>query len=157
MTKKDSQQADEILRSFKENKPIPRRFLGTQVDKKSYKEPKKDKNDAPVTKTIVEFAGETIAIETKAEALPKKSGPKRKKSRLDEILLKKKKITTIEKTKIDWERHKKENNIDGETEKFSKSKGSLVEKNAFLNRADQRKFEQEREERLQRINNRKIT
>jgi len=86
-----------------------------------------------------------------------RSGPKRKKSRLDEILLKKKKITTIEKTKIDWERHKKENNIDGETEKFSKSKGSLVEKNAFLNRADQRKFEQEREERLQRINNRKIT
>ena len=86
-----------------------------------------------------------------------RSGPKRKKSRLDEILLKKKKITTIEKTKIDWERHKKENNIDGETEMFSKSKGSLVEKNAFLNRADQRKFEQEREERLQRINNRKIT
>ena len=71
--------------------------------------------------------------------------------------MKKKKITTIEKTKIDWERHKKENNIDGEIDKFSKSKGSLVEKNAFLNRADQRKFEQEREERLQRINNRKIT
>ena len=64
-------------------------------------------------------------------------------------------MTTVTKSKLDWDRHKKENNIDGELEQFSRSKNSLVEKNAFLNRTDTRTFELEREERLKRINNRK--
>ena len=80
---------------------------------------------------------------------------KRRVSKLDEILSKKLKMTTVTKSKLDWDRHKKENNIDGELEQFSRSKNSLVEKNAFLNRTDTRTFELEREERLKRINNRK--
>ena len=80
---------------------------------------------------------------------------KRRTSKLDEILKKKQKMTTVVKSRLDWDRHKKENNLDGELDKFSRSKHSLVERKAFLNRTDHRTFELERDDRLKRINNRK--
>ena len=80
---------------------------------------------------------------------------KRRTSKLDEILKKRPKMTIATKTRLDWDRHKIENNLDVELNKVSRSKNSLVEKNAFLSRTDHRTFERERDERLKRINNRK--
>ena len=80
---------------------------------------------------------------------------RKRASKLDEILSKRPKLTVMKKTQLDWAKHKKEEKIDGELEKFARSKDSLYEKRAFLNRTDFRTFELERDERLKRINNRK--
>ena len=61
----------------------------------------------------------------------------------------------MKKSKMDWEAHRKKDNLEEELNNVKNSKKSIVDKNDFLLRTDHRTFELEREERLKRINNRK--
>ena len=83
---------------------------------------------------------------------------RRKVSGLDMILAgKKPKLSLIKKTKLDWNAHKQRDGLETELNNVGKSKKSKVERDDFLARADYRTFERERDERLKRINNRKLT
>ena len=70
---------------------------------------------------------------------------------------KKPKLSLIKKTKLDWSAHKRRDGLETELDNVGKSKKSKVERDDFLARADYRTFEHERDERLKRINNRKLT
>ncbi|XP_072013930.1 craniofacial development protein 1-like [Amphiura filiformis] len=61
---------------------------------------------------------------------------------------KKSKISTLEKSKLDWNQFKAKEGIEDELTAFVKGKSGYVEKQNFLARADQRQYEQERELRL---------
>ena len=58
---------------------------------------------------------------------------------------------------MDWSAHKKKDGLEEELNNIGQSKKSKVERDDFLARADYRTFERERDERLKRINNRKLT
>jgi len=112
----------------------------------------------PKTTTITErydFAGEIVEI-TKEVTLDKTPSativsPKQKKGNLDQLLSsigKPKKISTIQKSAIDWEGFKKKEGLEEELEE--QSKGGYLEKRAFLQRTDLREFERERAIRMSR-------
>lgn len=61
----------------------------------------------------------------------------------------KKKPSTMLKSAQDWERYKKESGLEAELEQHNRN-GGYLEKVAFLQRADQRQFEIEREIRMKR-------
>lgn len=67
---------------------------------------------------------------------------------------KKQKLTTLEKTKLDWNAFKSEEGIDEELEKHKKSKHGYLDKQDFLERADLRQFEIERSMRMSKRSNR---
>lgn len=67
------------------------------------------------------------------------------KSRLAEILGKNKnQPSTLMKTKADWEKFKADEGLAEELKEHTRSKDSYVERQAFLQRADVRQFEQEK-------------
>merc|ERR1711917_202924 len=113
-----------------------------------------------------DFAGETIEVDestglensVKVNQYQKRNHIplRRKVSGLDLILSgKKPKMSVMKKSKMDWEAHRKKDNLEEELNNVKNSKKSIVDKNDFLLRTDHRTFELEREERLKRINNRK--
>lgn len=61
---------------------------------------------------------------------------------------KKNKMGTLEKSKIDWESFKKKEGIEEDLKIHNKGKQGYTERMAFLNRADQRQYEIERDLRL---------
>jgi len=64
---------------------------------------------------------------------------------LDSILQgKKSKLTTFAKSQQDWNKFKKETGLEEELSSFTKGKDSYVEQQRFLERADLRQFEQEK-------------
>lgn len=79
------------------------------------------------------------------------SKPKRKSDAMVNILStinKKPKLTTLEKSKLDWKQFKQDEDIEEELSSFSKSKQGYVERLNFLDRTDQRQFEIEKQIRL---------
>jgi hypothetical protein len=56
---------------------------------------------------------------------------------------KKKKMSTLQKSSYDWDKYKTQEGLEAELEQHKKD--SYLEKLSFLNRADWRQFEQERE------------
>ncbi|XP_060520140.1 craniofacial development protein 1 [Cylas formicarius] len=132
-----------------------------------------EKSNAKVKITqIFEFAGEEVKIEKEvdknsAEAKllvkePPKSTRPSKTGGLSGIgnvlsqLGKKQKISTLEKSKLDWDRFKKEENIEEELQTHNKGKDGYLDRQDFLQRADLRRFEIERDirntERAKRFN-----
>ncbi|ERL95174.1 craniofacial development protein 1 [Dendroctonus ponderosae] len=121
---------------------------------------------------IFEFAGEEVKVEKEvnvnsaearllAKETSQSTAPKRGAglSGIGNVLsqlAKKQKISTLEKTKLDWDRFKKEQNIDEELQTHNKGKDGYLERQDFLERADLRRFEIEREirnvERAKRFN-----
>jgi len=57
------------------------------------------------------------------------------------------KITTIDKTNIDWENFKDKTGLEEELKKKAEGKDAFLVKKDFLNRVDARRFEQEKDER----------
>ncbi|CAH0546959.1 unnamed protein product [Brassicogethes aeneus] len=122
---------------------------------------------------IFEFAGEEVKVEKhvpvdSAEARlcqPSNSNSQKTpvRSSLSGIssvlsqLGKKAKISTLEKTKLDWDSYKKQENIEEELQNYNKGKDGYLDRQDFLERADHRRFEIEREirtiERNKRMNN----
>ncbi|XP_076658599.1 yeti [Halictus rubicundus] len=58
---------------------------------------------------------------------------------------KKAKISTLEKSKLDWDNYKKEENLEEEISTHNKGKGGYLERQDFLQRADLRQFEIEKQ------------
>ena len=67
---------------------------------------------------------------------------------------KKQKLSTLEKSKLDWESFKKDEGIGEDLKTFNQGKQGFLERQAFLERADHKQFEIERNLRLGRKSNR---
>lgn len=130
-------------------------------------------NKVKITK-VFEFAGEEVRVEREVDANSAEAevalgnsssesvketnkGTKRPggfSSILGMIDKKKQKLTTLEKTKLDWNNFKAVEGIDEELESHKKSKDGYLEKQDFLERADLRQFEIERAMRMSKRSNR---
>ncbi|KAM9268758.1 craniofacial development protein 1 [Cariama cristata] len=141
------------------------------------KESEKPKDSGKVTITkVFDFAGEEVRVtkevdSTSKEAksflkqqekwqsaappsLPTVSGVKRPSgmsSLLGKIGSKKQKMSTLEKSKLDWENFKEEEGIVEELAIHNRGKDGYIERKAFLERVDHRQFEIERDIRLSRM------
>ncbi|KAM6222054.1 craniofacial development protein 1 [Rhynchocyon petersi] len=95
------------------------------------------------------------AVATSARpSLPAGSGFKRSSgmsSLLGRIGAKKQKLSTLEKSKLDWESFKEEEGIGEELAIHNRGKEGYIERKAFLDRVDHRQFEIERDLRLSKM------
>ncbi|XP_076925514.1 uncharacterized protein LOC143588384 [Bidens hawaiensis] len=103
---------------------------------------------------VRDFAGESIEVKKLVDANMAESLEKEKagnSSAVDAILeqiKKKPKLSVLDKTKKDWGEFKEENRLDEELETYKKSGNKYLDKVSFLERADYRQFERERDARL---------
>ncbi|KAJ8551161.1 hypothetical protein K7X08_000531 [Anisodus acutangulus] len=106
---------------------------------------------------VRDFAGEDVEIKkyvdpNSAEASDKGKGPVAPASAVDIILeqiKKKQKLSVLDKTKKDWEGFKGENRgMEDELDAYKKSSNQYLDRVGFLERADYREFERERDARL---------
>lgn len=98
----------------------------------------------------VKFAGEVITLarrleKTEAKAKEEAAVAVSGLDRMVAALARKKGISTVEKTSIDWEKYKHEKHL--EEELRNASRAGVVDKEAFLGRVDARQFELEKAER----------
>ncbi|XP_040471234.1 craniofacial development protein 1 [Falco naumanni] len=135
----------------------------------------KDSGKVTITKTF-DFAGEEVRVTKEVDSnskeaksflkqqekwqsaspasLPTVSGVKRPSgmsSLLGKIGSKKQKMSTLEKSKLDWENFKEEEGIVEELAIHNRGKDGYIERKAFLERVDHRQFEIERDIRLSRM------
>ncbi|CAG9858220.1 unnamed protein product [Phyllotreta striolata] len=141
----------------------PKQTTTTSINPPKTTEPTKKQPDKVKVTQIFEFAGEEVRVEKEVpvhsaearllgETQPSNSDNRRKRSStgLSGIgnvlsqLTKKSKISTLEKTKLDWDRYKKDNDIAEELETHNKGKDGFLERQDFLERTDLRRFEIER-------------
>ncbi|RWS26129.1 craniofacial development protein 1-like protein [Leptotrombidium deliense] len=111
---------------------------------------------------VFEFAGEEVKVQqdlhfdSKTQKLEEKNSksettktslPKRSSSGLGSLLAninKKPKLSTLTKSKLDWQLFKKEEGCEEELSQHRSSKDNFVERQAFLQRSDLRQFEEEK-------------
>lgn len=141
----------------------------TEIPKKDV--PKSD--DQAREKRIFEFAGETIVVENNTikekiktadspATVSKLEGPSRGRPGLGGsglsgvlgALNKKNKLSTLEKSKLDWSTYKHEEGLEEEIQSHNKGRNGFLDKRDFLERADVRQYELERDMRLNRRSNR---
>ena len=65
-----------------------------------------------------------------------------------EQIKKKQKLSVLDKTKKDWGEFKEEKRLEEELDAYKKSSNQYLDKVSFLQRADYREFERERDARL---------
>jgi hypothetical protein len=70
---------------------------------------------------------------------------KRNISNMLSNLKKKSKLTTLEKSKLDWNKFKEEHNLEEEISCFNRGKSGYLERQDFLQRTDLKQFEIEKE------------
>ncbi|KAM7477281.1 hypothetical protein LguiB_024524 [Lonicera macranthoides] len=107
---------------------------------------------------VRDFAGEEVEVKKLVDANSKEASEKGKAvaaagapSAVDAVLeqiRKKPKLSVLDKTKKDWGEFKEENKLDEELDAYKKSGNQYLEKVSFLQRADYREFERERDVRL---------
>ncbi|XP_034686379.1 craniofacial development protein 1 isoform X1 [Vitis riparia] len=106
---------------------------------------------------VRDFAGEEIEVKklvdaASKEASEKAKGPAGTTSAVDAILeqiKKKPKLSVLDKTKMDWGGFKEDNKgLEEELDAYKKSSNQYLDKVSFLQRADYREFERERDARL---------
>ncbi|XP_046968546.1 nucleolar GTP-binding protein 2 [Vanessa cardui] len=118
---------------------------------------------------IFEFAGETIVVENdtikekiktpeSTEKIQKLDGPSRSRggglSNLLGQLNKKNQLSTLEKSKLDWNTYKKVEGIEEEIVNHNKGKAGYLDRRDFLDRTDVRQYELERDLRMSKRSNR---
>ena len=103
-----------------------------------------------------EFAGERIKIEEEidckdqqqnAQQINKQAAPLKRGLDISDLVAnlgKKQKLSTLNKTKLDWSLFKKEEGIEDDLKNHTKNKNSYVERKAFLERTDHKQFELEK-------------
>nr|CAB3477085.1 unnamed protein product [Digitaria exilis] len=112
---------------------------------------------------VRDFAGKDIEIKKLVDANSKEAIEKAKaagaSSAVDSILeqiRKKQKLSVLDKTKKDWGEYKEENRgVEEELDAYKKSSNQYLDKQSFLQRADYREFERERDARLSMMAKRK--
>ncbi|XP_010414919.1 PREDICTED: craniofacial development protein 1 [Camelina sativa] len=110
---------------------------------------------------VKDFAGQEIEVKRLVEADSKEALDRGNKgsssssaapSAVDAVLeqiKKKQKLSVLDKTKKDWGEYKEENKgVEDELDKYKKSSDKYLDKVSFLERADYRQFEKERDARL---------
>ncbi|KAG8380019.1 hypothetical protein BUALT_Bualt07G0150000 [Buddleja alternifolia] len=106
---------------------------------------------------VRDFAGEEIEVRKLVDAASKEAGEKGKSSAsapsaVDAVLeqiKKKPKLSVLDKTKKDWGEFKDENKgMEDELDAYKKSSNQYLDRVSFLQRADYREFERERDARL---------
>ncbi|GJY04262.1 craniofacial development protein 1 isoform X1 [Tanacetum coccineum] len=104
---------------------------------------------------VRDFAGESIEVKKLVDASTIEASEKEKAggapSAVDSILeqiKKKPKLSVLDKTKKDWGEFKEENKFEEELETYKKSGNQYLDKQSFLQRADYREYERERDARL---------
>ena len=121
------------------DKPLDNAALSGAVVEDEAKKP-----TTQVTHTF-DFAGETVTV-TQEVAVDELRKRKNKSTGLEGVvsgLTKKKKLSAIAKSHLDWESYKSEHGLQAELEQHAKD--GYLEKEAFLERADWRQFAKERE------------
>jgi len=117
--------------------------------------------DTEVKKEQIKFAGQMIEVERTTVVGGEKeqhidiagsvsAGSAAKPAGIDAVLSQIKgpqKVTTIDKTNIDWETFKDKTGLEEELKKKAEGKDAYLVKKDFLNRVDSRRFEQEKDER----------
>ncbi|KAH7727761.1 Craniofacial development protein 1/Bucentaur [Aphelenchoides avenae] len=113
----------------------------------------------PKTKTVTEvfdFAGEEVKVErtiTEEEAKRRENKNAKKRvvattglglANLADYLAKKPKMTTLDKSSLDWKKFVKEKGIEDELKSHNRGKDSYLDKTEFLARADYKQFEKEK-------------
>lgn len=110
---------------------------------------------------LLDFAGEVVKVDkevaadsNEARLLEKREGtestalaPKKKggvAGVLSRLMNKKQKINTLEKSKLDWDNFKRTEGIAEDLKNHNKGKDGYLEKQAFLQRTDERQFEVEK-------------
>uniref|UniRef100_A0ACD5VQW7 Uncharacterized protein n=3 Tax=Avena sativa TaxID=4498 RepID=A0ACD5VQW7_AVESA len=112
---------------------------------------------------VRDFAGKDIEIKKLVDADSKEAVEKAKAagaspSAVDNILeqiRKKQKLSVLDKTKKDWGEYKVENKVEEELGAYKKSSNQYLDRQSFLQRADYREFERERDARLSLMAKRK--
>jgi hypothetical protein len=143
----------------------------TQNNDKSVDNSISDQNNKVLITKTYDFAGESISVteesisvteesnancsqsETKTKIDPKNEVKDKivksvkRSGGLGAVLneLKKPKISTLQKSIIDWNNFKKDEGIEDELNQHNKSKNTFIERQAFLQRTDVRQFEIEKE------------
>ena len=101
---------------------------------------------------VKDFAGQEIEVKRLVEAGSKEASSSASTSGVDAVLeqiKKKQKLSVLDKTKKDWGEYKEENKgVEDELDKYKKSSDKYLDKVSFLERADYRQFEKERDARL---------
>ncbi|KAF4528291.1 hypothetical protein B566_EDAN016642 [Ephemera danica] len=106
-----------------------------------------DKTPAVPSKTP-EIPTKTPAVPSTARGAPARGIPSRAGSGLASMLGqlgKKNKLSTLEKSKLDWEGYKEQNGLTEEIQTHNKGKHGYLEKQDFLQRTDLRQFEREKQ------------
>uniref|UniRef100_H2ZLR0 Craniofacial development protein 1 n=1 Tax=Ciona savignyi TaxID=51511 RepID=H2ZLR0_CIOSA len=140
-----------------------------QSEKHESLENKDSSKDTVTITKVYDFAGEDVKVtkevkKNSKEALehlkttgtngstPGKSGisgfKKRAGGGISNVLGKlgkKPKLSTLEKSKLDWDRYKEEEGIEDELKTYNKGKQGYLEKVSFLERTDMRQFQNERD------------
>lgn len=142
-------------------KPVP--------EVKSTPAPKAPENKKPTVAQLFEFAGEQIVlsedtngkVDAASSTVPKPSLPKTVAPRagggLGSVLSqigKKTQLSTLEKTKLDWNSFKRSQGIEEELQTHNKGKDGFLERRDFLERTDYRQFEIEKTLRQTKRSNR---
>ncbi|KAF5303994.1 hypothetical protein FQA39_LY01779 [Lamprigera yunnana] len=161
---KDKPCVDDLWASFKQDTGFMTRAEREKsaIQPHSVKSNPNPSQDLPKTVTkikvteVFKFAGEEVKVEkevtktdvnSKVSHVPSSSNRAKPKGGLGSILNqlgKKTKINTLEKSKLDWDQFKKEEQIEDELSAYGKSKDGYLEKQDFLQRADLRQFEIEK-------------
>ncbi|KAJ4900741.1 Craniofacial development protein 1/Bucentaur [Raphanus sativus] len=101
---------------------------------------------------VKDFAGQEIQVKRLVEAGSKEASSSASTSGVDAVLeqiKKKQKLSVLDKTKKDWGEYKEDNKgVEDELDKYKKSSDQYLDKVSFLERADYRQFEKERDARL---------
>lgn len=103
---------------------------------------------------VRDFGGQDIEVKKFFDADSKEASEKGKgpaTSAVDAVLeqiKKKPKLSVLDKTKKDWGEFKEEQRLDEELDAYKKSSNQYLDKVSFLQRADYREFERERDARL---------
>lgn len=129
-------------------------FAGEEV--KVEQEVSADSAEARLSLSTVEKSTKEVESPMEAQRGPSSRGRGGRRVGLGGIssvlgqLGKKAKISTLEKSKLDWNNFKKEENIDEEINTHNRGKDGYLERQDFLQRADLRQFEVEKQMRLSR-------
>lgn len=166
--------------SAKDKQAQPEKPKATNTTPKQSTETKEEPKKVTITK-VFDFAGEEVRVtkevdssskeamafikqqekdQTEMSPVPAKtsvaagSGVKRPggmSSILGKLGSKKMKMSTLEKSKLDWECFKEQEGISDELAIHNRGKDGYIERKAFLERVDYRQFELEREIRLKNM------
>ncbi|KAL5163337.1 Craniofacial development protein 1 [Glycine soja] len=103
---------------------------------------------------VRDFAGQEIEVKKLVDSDSKEAMERAKApppSAVDTVLeqiKKKQKLSVLDKTKKDWGEFKEEKRLEEELDAYKKSSNQYLDKVSFLQRADYREFERERDARL---------